>query len=110
MCIRDRFDTLGALDAEGQRKGLQAVRNLLASFSVDRIGDAHFEGIVYARGSIRALNQIQVHGGLVAAGDGNSQVVLEKGSNITYVKDFFGRGEQAVVFGGSLGIRHWCIR
>ena len=49
-------------------------------------------------------------GGLVAAGDDQSKVRFESGSNLTYIKDFFGRGEEAVVFGGGLSIRHWYLR
>lgn len=104
------FDTLGELDLAAQRRGLQAARNVISNFSVDRLGDAHFEGLVYARGRIRARNQLQVRGGLVAAGGPSSSVILENGSKLTWIKDYFGRGPGAIVFNGGLSLRHWCLR
>jgi hypothetical protein len=103
------FDTLNQLDTATQRRGLQAALNVISNFTVNRLGDAHFEGLVYARGTIRARNEIQVRGGLVAAGL-NSRVVLENGSRLTWIKDFFGVGPEAVAYGGTLGVRHWCLR
>ena len=104
------FDTLGELGPAQQLEGLQKARDLFSNFSIDRLGDAHFEGVIYARGSIVARNEINVRGGLVAAGDDQSKVRFESGSNLTYIKDFFGRSEEAVVFGGGLSVRHWCLR
>lgn len=110
LALDGLFDTLGDLSPAQQMQGLHAVRDLMSNFSIDRLGDAHFEGVIYARGSIVARNEINVRGGLVAAGDDQSKVRFESGSNLTYIKDFFGRGEEAVVFGGGLSIRHWYLR
>lgn len=104
------FDTLEELDSSEQERGLRMVRDLLSNFSVDRLGNANFEGIVYARGSIHVLNQIHVRGGLVAAGGHVNEVGLGSGSSLTYIKDFFGHDEQAVVFGAGLSLRHWAVR
>lgn len=103
----------GLVDYIGDRPAkkeaaLRALRNLMASWNVDSLGHAQFEGLVYAHGTIHAKDEIIVRGALIAAGRGSdSRIQLDRGSRVVFIRDFFNNGSNSVPLTGVLGIRHW---
>lgn len=118
----------GAIDSINDNrylKGVGMVKQYFDSFHLNFIGSSYFQGLVYTNGYFRSVNDVTIIGAIVTDVDPAARagavltdaipdpgdVILENGSRLVYIEDFFKPRHS----GGESGparvrLRLWCGR
>ena len=92
-------------------------------FDIDRLGAAHFKGVVYTSGAFVATDDVIVRGSVLVNGNPKlGELVIDEGTfqpgdvglfgftTLTYVEEFFHDGVHNLAGNGALDIKRWTAR
>jgi len=116
------LDAAPPLTAEQREHVLDIAQGVL-QFEIDRLGAAHFKGVVYTSGAFVATDDVIVRGSVLVNGNPKlGELVIDEGTfqpgdvglfgftTLTYVEEFFHDGVHNLAGNGALDIKRWTAR
>ncbi len=74
----------------GAAPNLTEMSTVVDQIEADRLGSAYFQGLVYTTGDLNVEHELHVMGAVMAEGGlGNGTMVLNNGSHITFIEEYF---------------------
>lgn len=119
---------LGSVDGVNDGRylpGIELVRRFYENFSLNYIGSSYFQGQIYTNGYFHSVNDVTIVGAIVTDVDPSARaganitdsipdpgdVVLENGSRLLFVEDFFKpRAQGTATSDPRVRLRVWCGR
>ena len=102
--LADRYLDLEPHEREAAKS---ALKNIMNEFTMDRMGQAFFDGFLYAEGSFKAHSEVTIMGSVVSAG---GEISTHDSSRVIFMEDYFSPGDGALRLRGQMAVRAWSVR